>query len=239
MLNHFRDHSMQFSAMQFSAMQSSAPILANSDALNLRHLGVQDYGITWRAMRDFTRNRDDNTPDTLWICQHPAVFTQGQAGLAEHIGQIGDIPLVQSDRGGQVTYHGLGQWVFYPLIDLNRRKLGVRAFVHLLEQITIDLLQQNHIPAERLEGAPGIYVGGKKIASLGLKVHKGRSYHGLALNMAMDLTPFQRIVPCGLNGMTVTQWQDESPQPFQPSDMSHIADDWANRLRDRLCASDC
>jgi lipoyl(octanoyl) transferase len=197
-------------------------------------LNTQDYAKTWQAMRDFTHTRTEATADELWICQHPAVFTQGQAGSADHVGQIKDIPLVQTDRGGQVTYHGLGQWVFYPLIDLNRRKLGVRAFVQLLEQVTIDLLQQHNIIAERLEGAPGIYVQGRKIASLGLKVHKGRSYHGLALNIAMDLSPFQRIVPCGLKGMQVTQWQDHAPAPLSPNDMNHIAHTWATRLEDAL-----
>lgn len=195
---------------------------------------IQDYTATWQAMRDFTHARTETTPDELWVCQHPAVFTQGQAGLAEHIGQIGDIPLVHTDRGGQVTYHGLGQWVFYPLIDLSRRKLGVRAFVQLLEQVTIDLLQQNKITAERIEGAPGIYVQGKKIASLGLKVHKGRTYHGLSLNIRMDLSPFQRIVPCGLQGMQVTQWQDHVTSPLSENDLSSIAQEWATRLEHAL-----
>lgn len=157
-------------------------------------------------MRSFTQHRQDNTADELWLCQHPAVFTQGQAGKAEHIADLGHIPLVQTDRGGQVTYHGPGQLVIYPLIQLNRHRLGVKQFVHLLETIGIDFLAQQHIIATRQEKQPGLYIQGKKIASLGLKIHRGCSYHGMAINIHMDLTPFQRITPCGLHGMQMTQW---------------------------------
>ena len=156
-------------------------------------------------MQSFTQARQTDTPDELWVCQHPSVFTQGQAGDAQHIGTIGDIPLVHTDRGGQVTYHGLGQWVFYPLMDLTRHKIGVKAFVHKLEQVTIDTLADRNITLERHEGAPGLYVQGMKIASIGLKIKKGCSYHGLSLNVDMDLTPFERITPCGLTNMRMTQ----------------------------------
>ncbi len=201
----------------------------------VRHLGVQDYTHTWHAMRQFTQTRDADTPDELWVCQHPAVFTQGHAGSPEYLGALGDIPLVHTDRGGQVTYHGLGQWVFYPLIDLHRRKLGVKAFVHLLEQVTIDLLAAHHIVAERREGAPGIYVSGQKIASLGLKIHKGRSYHGLALNVAMDLSPFTRIIPCGLAQMQVTDWQSQQPSPpLSSAAQQQIAQEWVDDFRESI-----
>jgi lipoyl(octanoyl) transferase len=216
-------------------MQALPPPLYDlKNDLTLRYLGIQDYQKTWQAMRDFTHQRNNLSPDELWICQHPAVFTQGQAGLADYVGDIGDIPLVATDRGGQVTYHGLGQWIFYPLIDLNRRKLGIRAFVNLLEEVTINLLQHHHIPAERLEGAPGIYVRGNKIASLGLKVHKGRSYHGLALNLAMDLTPFHRIVPCGLQGMKVTQWQDQVTTLLTEEESKVIAQQWVDYFQQAI-----
>lgn len=164
-------------------------------------------------MQDFTRTRDEQTADELWLCQHPPVFTQGQASDASHLGQLGDIPLVNSDRGGQVTYHAPGQLVFYPLMQLNRHGLGVKAFVEQLEQIGIDLLNCAGINASRLTGKPGLYVDGDKIASLGLKIKRGCSYHGMAINIDMDLTPFQRITPCGLAGMNMTQWSAHAPTP--------------------------
>jgi len=187
-------------------------------------LGTMPYQQTWHNMQAFTQQRTSDTADELWICQHPSVFTQGQAGDIKHIGQIGDIPLVQTDRGGQVTYHGVGQWVFYPLINLTRRNLGVKAYVQLLEQVTIDTLSRYDILAERLEGAPGLYVEGMKIASLGLKVKRGCTYHGLALNTDMDLSPFQRITPCGLSNMQVTQVKH-----YQPNiDADHVATTWSD-----------
>lgn len=164
-------------------------------------------------MQDFTRTRDEQTADELWLCQHPPVFTQGQAGDASHLGQLGDIPLVNSDRGGQVTYHAPGQLVFYPLMQLNRHGLGVKAWVEQLEQIGMDLLNSAGIKASRLTGKPGLYVDGDKIASLGLKIKRGCSYHGMAINIDMDLTPFQRITPCGLAGMNMTQWSAHAPTP--------------------------
>lgn len=164
-------------------------------------------------MQAFTQIRDEQTPDELWLCQHPPVFTQGQAGNSAHLGQLGDIPLVSTDRGGQVTYHGPGQLVFYPLIQLNRHGLGVKAFVETLETIGMQLLALGNIPAQRLPEKPGLYVAGNKIASLGLKIKRGCSYHGMAINMDMDLSPFQRITPCGLVGMQMTQWSAHAPTP--------------------------
>jgi lipoyl(octanoyl) transferase len=172
--------------------------------LNIRHLGLMDYETVWPAMQAFTDNRDEHTPDEIWLVEHPPVFTQGQAGKAEHILAAGDIPVVQVDRGGQVTYHGPGQIVAYTLIDLRRLELGVRALVAALEQAIINVLDSYGVSSDRLEGAPGIYVEGVKIASLGLRVRKGRSFHGLAFNVDMDLEPFQRINPCGLLNMQVT-----------------------------------
>jgi lipoyl(octanoyl) transferase len=181
-------------------------------------------------MQAFTSERNATTDDQLWIAMHPATFTQGQAGNACHLGNLGDIPLVQTDRGGQVTYHGSGQLIFYPLIDLTRQKIGVKAFVQQLEQVTQQLLTQYGITACLLDGAPGLYVNGQKIASLGLKVKRGCSYHGLALNVSMDLEPFSRITPCGLAGMTVTQWANHAPVP----DWNEIAQTWIQHFTDAL-----
>ncbi|MDX1735330.1 MAG: lipoyl(octanoyl) transferase LipB [Halioglobus sp.] len=170
----------------------------------LREPGLVEYEPTLDAMRRFTDERDAGTPDELWLLQHPPVFTQGQAGKAEHLLAPGDIPVVQVDRGGQVTYHGPGQWVLYLLVDLRRRGLGVRDLVDLIEHAIIELLADYGIEAAADPGAPGVYVDGRKIASLGLRVRKGCSYHGLALNVDMDLEPFGRINPCGYAGLEVT-----------------------------------
>jgi lipoyl(octanoyl) transferase len=156
-------------------------------------------------MQRFTDNRSDSTPDELWLVQHPSVFTQGQAGKAEHLLMPGDIPVIQSDRGGQVTYHGPGQQVLYTLVDLKRNNIGVRKLVSVLEETVIRTLAHININANARADAPGVYVGEQKICSLGLRVRKGRSFHGLALNVAMDLSPFQRINPCGYAGMRMTQ----------------------------------
>jgi lipoyl(octanoyl) transferase len=171
-----------------------------------------DYQACYQAMQDFTQQRDPNTPDEIWLVEHPPVYTQGLNGDAKH-GQnlAGNIPLIHTDRGGQITYHGPGQWIVYPLLDLKRRKLGVKALVHLLERTGIQLLADYAIRAEARADAPGLYVAGRKIASLGLKVKRQCSYHGLALNVAMDLTPFQYITPCGLAGMQMTQVRDHQP----------------------------
>jgi lipoyl(octanoyl) transferase len=163
-----------------------------------------DYEPVWRAMQKFTDERDENTPDELWLVEHPPVFTQGQAGRAEHILAPGDIPVIQVDRGGQVTYHGPGQIVAYPLVDINRLGLGVRELVKGIEQAIIDVLQSYGVEAQLVAGAPGVYIDGVKIASLGLRIRKGKSFHGLAFNVDMDLEPFQRINPCGFQGLQVT-----------------------------------
>jgi len=170
----------------------------------LRTLGLVDYQSTLDAMRQFTDSRDADSPDELWLLQHPPVFTQGQAGRAEHLLAPGDIPVIQVDRGGQVTYHGPGQWVLYLLVDLRRQQLGVRALVSLIERSVVQLLAEYGISASAQPRAPGVYVDGEKIASLGLRVRRGCSYHGVALNVDMDLQPFGRINPCGYAGLQVT-----------------------------------
>jgi lipoyl(octanoyl) transferase len=172
--------------------------------LVVRELGLVDYQPTFTAMRQFTDSRAVDTPDELWLLQHPPVFTQGQAGKAEHVLAPGDIPVIQVDRGGQVTYHGPGQWVLYLMVDLRRQQLGVRDLVNLLESSVVQLLGEYAIVAAAQPQAPGVYVAGEKIASLGLRVRRGCSYHGLALNVDMDLQPFDRINPCGYEGLTVT-----------------------------------
>ena len=170
-----------------------------------RDLGIADYKPVWRAMQDFTRERASASADELWTVQHPSVFTQGLAGKSEHLLAPGDIPVVESDRGGQVTYHGLGQLVMYALMNVKRLGIGPRELVRRLERGVIDYLAGYGIAGERIKGAPGVYVHGAKIAALGLRIRNGCSYHGLALNVAMDLEPFSRINPCGYAGLTVTQ----------------------------------
>ena len=176
----------------------------STETLILRELGLVDYQPTLDAMRQVTDARDADTCDELWLLQHNRVFTQGQAGKAEHILAPGDIPVLQVDRGGQVTYHGPGQWVLYLLLDLRRRHLGVRDLVNLIERSVVQLLAEYGIVANARPDAPGVYVAGDKIASLGLRIRKGCSYHGLALNVDMDLEPFGRINPCGYSDLSVT-----------------------------------
>lgn len=173
-------------------------------APKVRELGERDYDATLDDMRAFTDRRGAETPDELWLLQHPRVFTQGVAGRAEHLLAPGDIPVVQVDRGGQVTYHGPGQWVLYTLIDLRRRAEGVRALVDLIEHSVIATLADFSIAAAADPKAPGVYVEGEKIAALGLRVRRGCSYHGLSLNVDMDLEPFTRINPCGFSDLKVT-----------------------------------
>jgi lipoyl(octanoyl) transferase len=182
--------------------------------IHVRQLGLCKYEPVWRAMQEFTDRRDESSVDQLWLVQHPPVFTQGQAGKAEHVLAPGDIPVIQVDRGGQVTYHGPGQIVAYPLVDIRRKGIGVREFVKHIEEAIICVLDQYGVVGERLEGAPGIYVKGEKIASLGLRVRHGRSFHGLAFNIDMDLEPFQRINPCGYQGLRVTQLKEFAPLVF-------------------------
>jgi lipoyl(octanoyl) transferase len=169
--------------------------------LIVRQLGLQAYLPIWQAMQDFTDNRDAETADEIWLVEHQAVFTQGQAGKEEHILMPGDIPVVKVDRGGQVTYHGPGQQMMYVLLNLKRNKLGVRTLVTALEECVVNTLKEYAINAYPKADAPGVYVNAKKICSIGLRIRKGCSFHGLALNVNMDLSPFQRINPCGYAGL--------------------------------------
>lgn len=194
--------------------------------LIVRMLGQQPYSEIWEAMKAFTADRGPDTADELWFLEHPKVYTQGQAGKAEHILAPGDIPVIQVDRGGQVTYHGPGQLVVYLLLDLTRRKLGVRALVDAIEQSIVQCLDGVGIEAAPRPDAPGVYVGDAKIASLGLRVKRGCSFHGLALNVDMDMEPFARINPCGYANLPMRQVKDYSPD----ADMSVIS----QRLRDAL-----
>lgn len=172
--------------------------------LHVRRLGLMDYETVWHAMQAFTDQRDENTADELWLVEHPPVFTQGQAGRAEHVLAPGDIPVIQVDRGGQVTYHGPGQIVAYPLIDIKRLGMGVRVLVTGIEQAIITVLKSYGVDALPKADAPGVYIEGVKIASLGLRIRRGKSFHGLAFNINMDLEPFERINPCGFAGLQVT-----------------------------------
>lgn len=189
--------------------------MADSDAVIIRQLGRVDYEPTWRAMQAFTAARQADTPDEIWVLEHPPVYTQGQAGKPEHLIAATSIPVVPIDRGGQITYHGPGQVVVYVLIDLRRRGYGIRELVTRMEQAVIDLLAAHGVTAERREGAPGVYVAGAKIAALGLRVKHGCTYHGLALNADMDLSPFKAINPCGYAGMQVTQCRDQGIRESQ------------------------
>lgn len=182
-----------------------------SDTLIIRQLGLRPWHDVSQAMHQFTDTRDATTADEIWLVEHPPIFTQGQAGKAEHVLVPGDIPVVQSDRGGQVTYHGPGQQIMYVLLDVKRRKTGVRELVTALEQTVVETLAHYDVSASARADAPGVYVGEKKICSLGLRIRKGCSFHGLALNIAMDLAPFQRINPCGYAGMQMMQLSDVAP----------------------------
>ena len=176
--------------------------------MHIRHLGLVDYEPTWHAMQAFTETRTDETPDELWIVEHPPVYTLGLAGKPEHLLQQTAIPLVKTDRGGQITYHGPGQLVVYLLMDLRRRDYGVRDMVRRIEQAIIDTLADYGIEARGDANAPGVYVGARKIASLGLRIKNHATYHGLSLNVSMDLAPFGWINPCGYAGLEVTRMAD-------------------------------
>ncbi|AUN96501.1 octanoyltransferase [Pseudazoarcus pumilus] len=182
--------------------------MVERSALLVKRPGRVEYAAAWEAMRAFTATRTPDTLDEIWLVEHPPVYTLGQAGRAEHLLRESDIPLLKTDRGGQITYHGPGQLVAYVLIDLARRGLKVRQLVSIMEQALIDCLAEYGIAAERRAGAPGVYVGEAKIAALGLRVRQGRSYHGLALNVDMDLAPFAWINPCGYEGLVTTQLAD-------------------------------
>ncbi|WP_416140953.1 lipoyl(octanoyl) transferase LipB [Marinimicrobium sp. C6131] len=196
-------------------------VAPHSLTLQVSDLGRRPYDAVWQAMRAFTDERDAETQDQLWLVEHPPVFTQGQAGKPEHLLLPGDIPVVQTDRGGQVTYHGPGQLVAYPLLDLRRLGMGVRDLVTALEETLVGLLASYGVEAYPRPDAPGVYIAGDKVASLGLRVRRGCSFHGLALNVAMDLEPFRRINPCGYQGLQMTQLAD---QLTTAPDMAEVKD---------------
>ncbi len=180
-------------------------VVMSGRELVTRHLGLCEYQKTWQEMKQFTEARSASTIDEFWLLQHPAVFTLGQAGKEEHLLSPGDIPIVKSDRGGQVTYHGPGQLIGYTLFDLKRQRLSVHDLVAGIEQSVVDLLLSYDIQSETLKGAPGVYVSGRKIAALGLRVRRGCSFHGLSINVDMDCEPFSRINPCGYEDLEVVQ----------------------------------
>lgn len=208
-------------------------------SLRLRRRGRVDYAACLADMQTFTDRRDADTPDELWLVEHPPVFTLGLAGKPEHVLDAGDIPVVRCDRGGQVTYHGPGQVVLYALLDLARAGHGVKALVTTLEQAVIDLLAGLDITGERRPGAPGVYVAGAKIAALGLRVRRGCCYHGLSFNVAMDLAPFARINPCGYADLPVTQLRDLVPAAADPDQIgAQLAARLAALLGQPLVAAD-
>jgi len=215
-------------------MRALAPVASpRAEALDapvLRWLGRAQYQPTWRAMQRFVEERGPGTADELWFLEHPPVFTLGMNSRPEHLLAPGDIPVVQIDRGGQVTYHGPGQLVVYPLLDLGRAGLGVRTLVEGIERAIVATVAQWGIVAVGRRDAPGVYVAGRKLASIGLRIRKGRSYHGLALNVAMDLEPFRRINPCGYAGLEMTQVSDLGG----PADLRVVADALAPRLVESL-----
>ncbi len=201
--------------------------------LTVRQLGLQPYLPVWQAMQRFTNERGPDTPDEIWLLEHEPVFTQGQAGKPEHLLLPGDIPVVQADRGGQVTYHGPGQLIAYLLLDVRRAGLGVRELVSLMERVLVELLEGYGVEAHARPDAPGVYVGAAKIASLGLRIRRGCSFHGLALNVDMDLQPFQRINPCGYAGLAMTQLRDLAG----PIDCTRVREQLQQRLLSSLgCA---
>jgi len=204
--------------------------VSDGNALQVRRLGRRAYIDTWRAMQAYTDRRDADSPDELWLLEHPPVFTQGLAGRPEHVLDPGDIPVIETDRGGQVTYHGPGQMVAYPLLDIQRLGVGIRDLVCRLESVIIDLLAEHRIAGERQSGAPGVFVEGAKIASIGMKVRRGCTFHGIAFNLDIDLTPFERINPCGFAGQPMTRLADLRPD----ADLARIPERFAQRLADGL-----
>jgi lipoyl(octanoyl) transferase len=194
--------------------------------MNIRELGIQPYLDVWEQMKQFTLARNEHSEDELWLLEHPPVYTQGQAGKPEHVLNPSSIPIVQSDRGGQVTYHGPGQLVAYVLMDLRRRNLGIRSLVTRLEAILISVLANYQIQGHIKCGAPGVYVNDKKIASIGLRVKNGCTYHGIALNVNMDLTPFLGINPCGFARLEMTQISDFNPIIQINEVMQHLSSEF-------------
>lgn len=204
-------------------------------AILVRTLGLIDYQNCYQQMLDFTANRNADSQDEIWLLQHPRVFTQGQAGKAEHVLMPGDIPVVQTDRGGQVTYHGPGQLVVYLLLDIKRLGLGPRALVTIIEESIIATLAHWQIAAFAKPDAPGVYVDGRKIASLGLRIRNGKTFHGLALNVDMDMEPFLRINPCGYAGLEMTQVCREADRPVS---LDEVAAELQKQLLERLTQTD-
>ena len=208
---------------------------SHDQAVQVCYLGQQEYPVVYDAMLEFTQQRDQETQDQLWFLQHPPVFTQGQAGKAEHLLATGDIPVVPVDRGGQVTYHGPGQLVVYLLVDIKRKGWGPRELVSAIEQAIVDTLANIGIESQPRPDAPGVYVirdgqPQEKIASLGLKIKKGCSFHGLSLNIDMDLEPFLRINPCGYAGMVMTQVVDQ----LEPAKKDELASDLFEKIDELL-----
>lgn len=200
--------------------------------INVKQLGLQDYQSVWENMKQFTQTRQTDTQDELWIVEHLPIYTQGQAGKTEHIINPGAIPIIQSDRGGQVTYHGPGQMIAYVLLDLKRRHLGVRTLVCELERLIIDLLASYQIEAHRQDQAPGVYVAQEKIASIGLRVKKNCSYHGIALNVDLDLEPFHGIHPCGYQQLKMTRIKEYDPNIH----LATVQQDFIRLFLDRFTA---
>ena len=189
--------------------------------IKVRSKGLQDYLKTWEEMKSFTENRDSNTLDELWVLEHNSVFTQGLSGKSKHLLKETQIPIIQSDRGGQITYHAPGQLIIYCLIDIKRLGIGIKKMVSMIEQSLIELLSSYEITAHTLKGAPGVYVNNSKIAALGLKVKHGRTYHGLSLNIDMDLFPYTLINPCGYSDLKVTQMRNLTNNILNISDIKH------------------
>lgn len=198
--------------------------------MKIRYLDQRDFQTTWQNMHDFTLNRDENTENELWVLEHAPVFTQGQAGKPEHILNPHNIPIIQTDRGGQVTYHGPGQIIVYVLFDLKRAKMGIRQLVSHLEHATIELLARYNIEAKNYCDRPGVYVNEEKIASIGLRVKKGCSFHGISFNVDMDLTPFTYINPCGFSQLKMTQLKTFSPHV----DIESVKHEFAECIKNRL-----
>ena len=205
---------------------------AVNPGIKIRRLGRVPFEPTWRRMQAFTDARDADTPDEIWLLEHDPVFTLGLAGKREHVLSPGEIPVIHIDRGGQITYHGPGQLVVYPLLDMKRRRLGPRALVSALERATIATLAEWGIKARARPDAPGVYIGKKKIASIGLRIRRGASYHGLAFNVAMDLEPFSRINPCGYAGLEMAQVSELDG----PGDLDIVADAFLPELLAQLDA---
>lgn len=201
-------------------------MITETNKLIIRDLGLQEYEPVWQAMQDFTAKRDNSTADELWCLEHPPIFTMGLNGKKTHLLNIQNIPVIDIDRGGQVTYHGPGQLIIYTLIDLKRLNIGVKELVNSIEQSIIQLLKKYGINAQGKENAPGVYVDNAKIAALGLRIKRNKSYHGLSLNIDMDLTPFEQINPCGYEGLAVTQIKELKPE----LNLKHIKTDLISQL---------